>query len=199
MKIYFVRHGKTQWNLERRLQGQTGDSPLLEESYQAVQQVQKILADTVKFDKVISSPQKRAVTTAELLTKLPVIKDDRLAEWNFGQLEGCLITDAVAQYPQEMAASRHHLEKFNGQPFGAEDVDSVLSRFDSLAADLLSSEAENVLLVGHGASGTAGIRHLVGYPVQDLRTAGGLNNNSLSILESKGNHFQMKLWNQNYE
>ncbi|MGL5342822.1 MAG: histidine phosphatase family protein, partial [Lactococcus garvieae] len=33
MKIYFVRHGKTQWNLEKRLQGQKGDSPLLPESY----------------------------------------------------------------------------------------------------------------------------------------------------------------------
>lgn len=32
MKLYFVRHGKTEWNLEGRLQGAKGDSPLLEES-----------------------------------------------------------------------------------------------------------------------------------------------------------------------
>lgn len=32
MKFYFVRHGKTQWNLEGRFQGANGDSPLLEES-----------------------------------------------------------------------------------------------------------------------------------------------------------------------
>ena len=30
MKLYFVRHGKTQWNLEGRFQGANGDSPLLE-------------------------------------------------------------------------------------------------------------------------------------------------------------------------
>ena len=29
MKFYFVRHGKTQWNLEGRFQGANGDSPLL--------------------------------------------------------------------------------------------------------------------------------------------------------------------------
>ncbi|MDU1934420.1 MAG: histidine phosphatase family protein, partial [Streptococcus thermophilus] len=28
MRLYFVRHGKTQWNLEGRLQGSKGDSPL---------------------------------------------------------------------------------------------------------------------------------------------------------------------------
>ncbi|WP_032796977.1 histidine phosphatase family protein, partial [Streptococcus sobrinus] len=32
MRLFFVRHGKTQWNLEGRFQGSKGDSPLLEES-----------------------------------------------------------------------------------------------------------------------------------------------------------------------
>lgn len=32
MKLYFVRHGKTEWNLEGRFQGANGDSPLLESS-----------------------------------------------------------------------------------------------------------------------------------------------------------------------
>ena len=31
-KLYFVRHGKTEWNLDGRFQGGTGDSALLEES-----------------------------------------------------------------------------------------------------------------------------------------------------------------------
>ena len=29
MKLYFIRHGKTEWNLEGRFQGAGGDSPLL--------------------------------------------------------------------------------------------------------------------------------------------------------------------------
>lgn len=34
MKLYFVRHGRTEWNEEGRIQGANGDSPLLESSIQ---------------------------------------------------------------------------------------------------------------------------------------------------------------------
>ena len=37
--FYFVRHGKTEWNLEGRYQGSHGDSPLLPESYEEIKQL----------------------------------------------------------------------------------------------------------------------------------------------------------------
>lgn len=83
MRIYFVRHGKTEWNLARRLQGQKGDSPLLPESYEAIERVHKFL-EPIEFDKVLSSPLKRALITADLLTNQSVSTDKRLSEWNFG-------------------------------------------------------------------------------------------------------------------
>ncbi|MFK4848848.1 histidine phosphatase family protein [Lactococcus petauri] len=196
MKIYFVRHGKTQWNLEKRLQGQKGDSPLLPESYKAIARVNERLGQIVQFDKVISSPQPRAVTTAKLLTALPVNTDIRLSEWNFGQLECQLVANALLKYPDEMFASRNELQNFDGRHFGAETVANVLARFDSLANDLKKQEAENILLVGHGASGTAGMRHLAGFPLQELRTAGGLANNSVTVLETKGQRFELLHWNK---
>lgn len=196
MKIYFVRHGKTQWNLEKRLQGQKGDSPLLPESYEAIARVNERLGQIVQFDKVISSPQPRAVTTAKLLTALPVNTDTRLSEWNFGQLEGQLVANTLLKYPDEMFASRNELQNFDGRHFGAETVANVLARFDSLANDLKKQEAENILLVGHGASGTAGMRHLAGFPLQELRTAGGLANNSVTVLETKGQRFELLHWNK---
>ena len=196
MKIYFVRHGKTQWNLEKRLQGQKGDSPLLPESYKAIARVNERLGQIVQFDKVISSPQPRAVTTAKLLTALPVNTDIRLSEWNFGQLEGQLVANALLKYPDEMFASRNELQNFDGRHFGAETVANVLARFDSLANDLKKQEADNIFLVGHGASGTPGMRHLAGFPLQELRTAGGLANNSVTVLETKGQRFELLHWNK---
>lgn len=46
MKLYFVRHGKTEWNLEGRLQGSKGDSPLLKESIEQVRELGHYLSDT---------------------------------------------------------------------------------------------------------------------------------------------------------
>ena len=195
MRIYFVRHGKTEWNLARRLQGQKGDSPLLKESYEAIERVRDFL-EPIEFDRVLSSPQKRALTTADLLTGQSVIADKRLSEWNFGDLEGWFIRDAIAKYPKEMHDSRFELDKFDGSAFGAESVSSVLTRFDSLAQNLLDSKMENVLLVGHGASGTAGMRHLAGFSVAELRSVGGLANNTVTVLESNGSQFDLKIWDK---
>ena len=39
MKLYFTRHGKTEWNQEMRLQGMHGDSPLLQESFEEIEKL----------------------------------------------------------------------------------------------------------------------------------------------------------------
>ena len=60
MKLYFVRHGKTQWNLEGRFQGANGDSPLLETSIEELHLLGKNMAH-IKFDKIFSSDLPRAI------------------------------------------------------------------------------------------------------------------------------------------
>ena len=62
MKLYFVRHGKTQWNLEGRFQGANGDSPLLETSIEELHLLGKHIAH-IKFDKIFSSDLPRAMAT----------------------------------------------------------------------------------------------------------------------------------------
>lgn len=51
MKLYFTRHGKTEWNQELRFQGMSGDSPLLPTSFDEI----KLLGQTIKdvpFEKI---------------------------------------------------------------------------------------------------------------------------------------------------
>ena len=69
MKVYFVRHGKTEWNLEARFQGYSGDSKLLEESFLDLESLGEYLA-TVPFDKIYSSDLQREPISqpSELLT-----------------------------------------------------------------------------------------------------------------------------------
>ena len=66
MKLYFIRHGKTEWNLEGRFQGAGGDSPLLPTAIEELHILGKHLAKT-RFDKIFSSDLSRAVRTAQII------------------------------------------------------------------------------------------------------------------------------------
>lgn len=86
--IYIVRHGQTDWNLEGRYQGRK-DVNLNEEGVlQAVKLKEEL--KNVKFDKVFSSPLKRAYETAKIITSDEITLDDRLQERCNGELEGKL-------------------------------------------------------------------------------------------------------------
>lgn len=200
MKLYFVRHGKTEWNLEGRLQGAKGDSPLLEESIEQVRELGRYLSDT-HFDLVFSSDLPRAKKTTELIiesqkSKVEVTYTKALREWNLGKLEGQKISLVQSIYPQEMHAFRNNLAKFRAKDFHAESVYSTTQRVAQLIKTLKDSDAKNVLLVGHGANLTASIRSLLGFEPGLLRKAGGLDNASVTILETEDcEHFTLKRWN----
>lgn len=91
MKLYIIRHGQTDWNIQGKIQGQT-DTVLNETGIKQAQIAKENLANT-EFDLVICSPLKRAKQTAEIILKernIPVIFDDRLKETYFGKLEGII-------------------------------------------------------------------------------------------------------------
>lgn len=69
MKLYFIRHGKTEWNLEMRFQGASGDSPLLETSIDELKRLGKHLSN-VQFDKIYSSDLPLALAILQRLSKV---------------------------------------------------------------------------------------------------------------------------------
>lgn len=86
MKIYFIRHGKTLWNVEERYIGST-DMSLCRTGIEELQK--KWRASSIKFDFLYSSPMKRCVETAELIFPQSDIKrEPNLRERNFGIFEG---------------------------------------------------------------------------------------------------------------
>lgn len=200
MKIYFVRHGKTEWNLEGRFQGQRGDSALLPEAFEDIQLLGEHLAD-VPFDRIFSSDLKRAHITAELIHQANhhskiVETTPQLREWDFGRLEGtkiCLMQDI---YPQQYTALKTNLAQFNSSMFEAETVYQATQRIIQFVKDLKDSQAETVLIVSHGAILTASIRSLLGFEPAQLRHRGGLDNASITVLETQDfEHFTELIWN----
>ncbi|AKH62843.1 MULTISPECIES: 2,3-diphosphoglycerate-dependent phosphoglycerate mutase GpmB [Photorhabdus] len=88
LQVYLVRHGESEWNAERRIQGQS-DSPLTETGeYQA-----RLVAKRVKSEKIthiITSDLGRTCRTAEIIAEVcgcEVILEPRLRELHMGVLE----------------------------------------------------------------------------------------------------------------
>ena len=200
MKLYFVRHGKTQWNLEGRFQGANGDSPLLETSIEELHLLGKNMAH-IKFDKIFSSDLPRAMATAQIINSenhfSQVIESHaELREWQLGSLEGQKVSTSTAIYPHQMEAFRHNLAKFNNSIFGAESVYNTTRRTIDFIKSQKGQSYENLLFVGHGANLTASLRLLLGYDFAQLRQQGGLTNGSVTILETQDfEHFTLLDWN----
>lgn len=200
MKLYFVRHGKTQWNLEGRFQGANSDSPLLETSIEELHLLGKNMAH-IKFDKIFSSDLPRAMATAQIINSenhfSQVIESHaELREWQLGSLEGQKVSTITAIYPHQMEAFRHNLAKFNNSIFGAESVYNTTRRTIDFIKSQKGQSYENLLFVGHGANLTASLRLLLGYDFAQLRQQGGLTNGSVTILETQDfEHFTLLDWN----
>ncbi|MBP2057790.1 putative phosphoglycerate mutase [Lactobacillus colini] len=205
MQLYFVRHGKTKWNLEGRYQGGSGNSPLLPESYVDINKLANYLKGT-KFRSFYASPLQRAVTTAVALrddmgVTVPVVVDDRLKEFNLGDLEGMKFIDAENKYPEQIKAFRYEPDRYDPTGFHGESFEHMIARGEDLINSIVKrypAHDDKVLLVSHGAALCALIRSLEGYKIADIRKRGGLTNTSLTILETndEGKSFQEKLWNE---
>ena len=99
MLIYIVRHGVTEWNKLKKLQG-AADVPLAKEGIRLAEETGKALKD-VKFDICFTSPLSRAKQTAECILgnrDIPIIPDKRIQEINFGVLEGDKVRDSEGNY-----------------------------------------------------------------------------------------------------
>jgi probable phosphoglycerate mutase len=114
--LYFVRHGQTDWNAERRLQGQR-DIPLNALGRMQAAQCAAILRDLFERERracglldYVSSPLGRARETMELmraglgLDPQAYRTDPRLMEMSFGRWEGLTFEELKAREPEALAA-----------------------------------------------------------------------------------------------
>lgn len=200
-KFYFIRHGKTQWNLQSRYQGANGDSPLLPQSYQEIKLLAKSLKG-VNIAHIFSSPLPRAKTTAEKLKAalnedIPLTIDDRLAEFNLGKMEGMKFAEVARRWPAVLDAFRHHPDRYDPKVVDSESFQSVIKRLGDAVRDYAKQYPNgNVVVVSHGAALNASINGLLGAPLAHLKDRGGLSNTSTTVLETHdGQKFNLVKWN----
>lgn len=146
--LTLIRHGQTDWNLARRIQGST-DIPLNDTGREDARTAAALLADGTHHT-IYASPLMRAQETAQLIADSLGLQALELApdmrEREFGDGEGMLVEEYLAEYGD-----------WNGLPRGAESLEQVrdraLSALDKIAADARRRSApvaESVIVVTHG-------------------------------------------------
>lgn len=200
-KVYLIRHGKTEWNLESRYQGAHGDSPLLKNSYHEIEQLAKSLRK-VPIAHVYASPLKRARVTAQKLIEhldrpIPLTIDSRLKEFNLGKMEGMHFDEVAEKWPEVLQNFRHHPDKYDAKLIESESFEEVIDRVGSAIKEFCrENPGKNIVVVSHGAALNATINALIGTPMAHLKDRGGLSNTSTTILTTEdAKHFELEQWN----
>ncbi len=105
MTIFLLRHGETEWNLERRFQGRF-DSPLTERGTAQSRAIGRLLAalPDAASSPVAASPQGRARRTAEIILEQRGVPgelrlDDRLRELSLGSWDGLTYGEVEKRSP----------------------------------------------------------------------------------------------------
>lgn len=139
--LYLVRHGETDWNLARRIQGST-DIPLNETGRVQAQRAGALLARR-SWDGIASSPLSRAYETAEIIgaavgiTEIEVLDD--LVERAYGKAEGLMDREISRRFPGDTIVP------------GRETRDAVAARVVPSLLDLARRHhGSNLIVTTHG-------------------------------------------------
>lgn len=182
-RIILWRHGRTEWNVAGRVQGQS-DVPLDEVGQEQARASAARLA-TLCPSRILTSDLRRAADTAAVLgglCEVEVEPDPRLREMDFGAREGLTWAESWEQMPDGMQAwidgdeskipgSETHVEA--GDRFAA----ALREHTENLGAD------ETVVVVAHGGVARVGACSFLGFPRDSWGSFGGLNNCAWSVLE----------------
>lgn len=172
-RLFFIRHGETDWNAEGRLQGQH-DIPInargREQAAQTGRRLLNLRPDVARLPWVVS-PLHRTRETAEIArTTIGLSRDgytieDRLKEISFGRLEGMTWKD-VRRADPDLARSRE-ADKWR---FLAPEGESYASLTERVAPWAQSVETDTVV-VSHGGVARALMRLLCDVPVEKASMA----------------------------
>lgn len=188
-----LRHGRTAWNLEHRIQGQL-DAPLDALGHIQARAVSAALA-AMRPSRLWSSDLSRAGDTAVYVGEacgLEVRPDSRLREYALGALQGQTHEEYAATDPVAFAQFRRG--HFDIAPDGESTV-AVADRMSAALGDLLAVTAPGELsvAVSHGAAIRVAIAALVGWPTELTRTLGVLDNAGWAVLMESSETGRLRL------
>jgi len=174
-RLIVWRHGNTDWNAGNRVQGQT-DVSLNDLGRQQAVDAAELLVK-LRPSAIVSSDLRRSADTAAALaalTGLSISYDKRLRERYFGAWQGHTMTEVAQLFPDQ------HARWQAGQEVGGdvESLDELGRRVSDAVLDAaaLAPPGGTVVVATHGAAARQGVGHLLGWPIEQLRTLRALQN-----------------------
>lgn len=179
----FVRHGITDWNIEKRAQGHQ-DIPLNPEGRNQVNALSlRLVSD--HWDYIYSSDLNRAAETAIAISKVinkPVIYDKRLREVFWGALEGTTKEERIIKWGENWSELDH----------GIESDESASARGLSFVEEVINKHPDSkILFVSHGSLLDQILRGLL----KDTELPSHLDNTSVTIISNTDGCWKINLFN----
>ena len=191
--LIVIRHGETEWNREKRMQGTT-DTQLSDVGRSQAQALGRRLAAR-SFRALYSSDLSRARDTARAIAEhagAEIVTDPRLQERRFGIFEGLIAAEIIARYPEEHA--RFSSRDPDYEVPGGESARSFTRRCLGCLAEIADRHrGGDVVVVTHGLVLDAlyraanGLDHGTPRPVT-------LINASVNLFGYAGGAWRMDLW-----
>jgi len=194
MRIFLIRHGETEWNRIKLLQGSSDVKLSSEGLHQA-----RLLANYISLqhvDAIYSSDLSRAVETAKILAdrfKLPVKKIPDLRETNFGDWEGKNIDELIDESPFEFGrffTSPERCHPPNGETF----IEAQARAMNALREIIADHDDQNVLIVAHGSINRLIIGAALDMPIHKMWAISQFNT-AVNVLRADDGNLTVELVN----
>ncbi len=187
MILYMIRHGETDWNKEKRIQGFT-DIPINENGRNLARKTAEGMKD-IPIHRIYTSPLSRAMETADIVRngrEIPVIVTDAVKEFCFGSYEGMCVLEGEGKILNRTFFK--NTAEFVPAPDG-ESLEQLLERTGAFLQGLYEDpklQEETILISTHGAALTALINNVKGqFEISRFWEMGIPKNCSVSMVEVK--------------
>lgn len=194
-RFCLVRHGETDWNAERRLQGHTDIDLNARGLAQAAQMAKALKSIDFQFDVLYTSDLQRAKETAkaiEGLYSVSAISHNALRERHLGALQGLTISEAPAIQPELWQA--HLRRDIHEELRGGESILQFSNRIQVALEEIQEKHVgKTILLVSHGGALDMMYR-IASNQALDAERVVAVPNASLNWISHDGSNWKVDNW-----
>jgi len=194
LKIYFIRHGQTEWNVLKKLQGNLNSS-LTENGIKQTKLLYEKLK-SIDLKKIYTSPQGRALHTAKILKgekDIDIIEFSDIMEMGFGDVEGLEKDMFKERYPKAFMNLWTDVMKYDPREFLGESFLDVEKRaINGLKKLVEENESGEIVVVSHGMILKVIFGYILGHDLDKFWIDPVPQNTSVTTISYNDGKFKME-------